>query len=297
MIIGGSPFNAAPLASSNRILIPLASTDVTGNLRIVTNNIADSATLAASSTSGSLVIDNVKTEHKGEIHRSVGTSVTYTVTWASDQTIGCVCLPCTNLSITSVIRIRLFDSTSTAKEDTGDLYAVSGTSTNTSVFDVNNFAYGGISKSIVWFSLKPTYVRSMTIELTDTSNLAGYIDNSRIIAGDYWEPTYNLEKGMQFYSLDGSTTSESNAGSLVTVRGFIRDKVSIDFALLPESDRVSLLDIIRSVGTYKNMLLSIFPETYNSYESDFLIYGKRSNAPITNTVYGYYKHALEVTSW
>lgn len=296
MITAGSPLNSAPISSTNRILIPIPGVSAIGNLKIVTTNIADSATLTASTTSGSLTINNVKTEHKGEIHRSTGTTVTYTASWASDQVLGCVCLPCTNLSSTSIIRIKLYDAASALREDTGEMYAVSEY-TNTNVYNVNNFVYGGVSKSVVWFPLKPDYVRSLTIELSDINNSAGYIDNSRIVIGDYWQPTYNLEKGMQLYSLDSSTTSESNAGSLVTLRGFVRDKLSIDFALLPESDRVELLNIIRYAGTYKNILLSTFPGTYNSYENDFLIYGKRSNAPIVNVVYGYYKHSLEITSW
>lgn len=294
MIIAGSPFNSAPISSTNRIISQTASE--VGNLRLVITNLADIATITASSTNGSLGIENVKTEFKGEVHRSIGTNVTYTISWTSDQTIGCVCTPCTNLSNTSIIHVKLYDSTGTIREDTGELYATSNY-INTNVFNVNNFAYGGISKSIVWFPTKPTYVRSLTINFNDIANTAGYIDNSRIIVGDYWEPTYNIEKGMQLLSVDSSTTSETNAGSLVSDIGFIRDKLSVDFALLPETDRVALLNIIRSVGVNKNFLLSIFPGSYNSYENDFMIYGKRANSPISNLIYGYYKHTLEITSW
>lgn len=295
MIVGGSPFNASPIGATNRI-IEVFTSNISNNLRILYNNVADLATLSASNTSGSLVINNVKTEYKGEVHRSTGINVAYTLTWSSDQTIGCVCMPCTNLSSTSILRIKLYDASSNLREYTGDVYATSQY-VNTSIQDVNNFAYGGFSKSVFWFPSKPNYVRSMVIELSDPDNTVGYIDNSRIIAGDYWSPTYNLEKGMQASTIDSSTISESNAGSLIYLRGFIRDKLTIDFALIPEIDRSTLLNIIKSAGIHKNILLSVFPETYNSYENDFLIYGKRSNAPIVNSLYGFYKNTLEITSW
>lgn len=295
MIIAGSPFNSAPPNSTNSVLTPI---NAPGNLRIVYNNVADLAELTASSTN-SLSINNVKTEYKGEIHRSIGTSVSYTLEWAADQIVGCVCLPCTNLSYASTIRIKFYDSLSILREDTGDLVAVSGATadTSTNIYNANNFAYGGIAKSVVWFPSRPDNIRSIVIELTDAGNSAGYIDNSRIVVGDYWESMYNLDKGMQYHSIDSSTTSISNAGSLVTERGFIRDKISLSLSLIPEADRASLVGIIRSVGVHKNFLLSMFPGTYNSYENDFLIYGKRSNSPITNILYGYYKHDLEVISW
>lgn len=80
------------------------------NLRIIYDNIADTATITATSTSGSLSTSNLKKDIKGLVHRSIGNSVTYTLVWASARTIGGVALPATNLSATATIEVRLYSN-------------------------------------------------------------------------------------------------------------------------------------------------------------------------------------------
>lgn len=270
-------------------------------MRIVYNNALDRSTsLTASTTNGSLVAANMKTESKSEIHRSTGTNVTYTITWSTNEIIGAIILPCTNLSSTATIRVKLYDSTPLLIYDTGILSATTGLNFDLEgdTHTVNNFAYGIISKTAVWIEQKFDMVRSCTIELSDTNNLAGFIDCSKIIVGDYWESTYNIENGAQLISTDDSLITRTNGGELVADIGFIYDKVSFNFSLLPEVDKSDITKIIRNVGTNKNFFVSLLPgEIIGSEEQDFMVYGKRSNSNLTYKLFGYYSHSMEITSW
>lgn len=270
------------------------------NIRVVHNNLSDLASVTVSgSASASMGASNLKTEIKTEVWRSNTLTPYITVNWTSLQSINCVIVPCTNLSETATIRVQLYDAVPNLLYDSGvisaivtpDIYAGSAT------YNVNLFSYGFFSKTAVWFPTV-TGVDAAVITFADPSNPAGYIDCSRLIMGSYWEPTYNVENGIQLLTIDDSNTSRTNAGNLVADRGFIYDKVSFNYALLPEADKSSLANIIRAVGTYKNFFISVFPEgATGSEEHDFMIYGKRVNSPLTHRVFGFYNHTMEIVSW
>ena len=80
-------------------------------IRILNNNAADRATLSASTTAGSLVVANLKTDYKSDVYRSTGTTATITATWTSNETIGVVVLPFCNLTATATIRVKLYTNT------------------------------------------------------------------------------------------------------------------------------------------------------------------------------------------
>lgn len=271
------------------------------NLRILYDNLADTtSSITASNTAGSLSIDNVKTEIKSHVHRSTGTSVSYTANWATDQVINCVVLPCTNLSATATIRVRFYDSVDAELFDSTAVTAVPGWNLNlgTRIFNANLFAFGYTAKTAVYSPTDVTGVRKVIIDLADSSNIAGYIDCSRILIGKYWESTFNVENGIQLQTIDGSIISRTNAGELVADLGFIYDKVAFNFALIPEVDRTELAKIIRSVGTTKNFFISVLPEyTSETAEQDFMVYGKRSNSALSYKTFGFYNHSMEITSW
>jgi hypothetical protein len=275
------------------------------NMRIVYDNIASSTSqLTASTTSGTLAVANLLTNLKSQVHRSTGTSITYTLRWASNQTIGCVALPCTNLTATASMRVRLYSDTNatTLITDSGTALAVPGFNLDPKLWptarNVNSFAYGGGVKSVRWFNTRPTNVRAIVVDLVDTSNPAGYIDCSSIVVGDYWSPTYNIQNGIQFDVVDDSETTRRDSGDLVTDRSFMYDTLSFDFSLLPDNDKNTLIKIIRSVGTHDYLFVSLLPQDNSAItESESSIYGKRSNSSVTYQLYGYYAHQMQLTGW
>jgi hypothetical protein len=211
------------------------------NLRIIYDNAVDVASsISASSTAAGFDIGNVRNDYKGKVHRSVGTSVTYTISWngVNAEAIGAVVLPATNLSTDATIKVDMYSGvsgTGTLVYTSGTIYACPGL--NIEDWDwnsplnwndntnVNMFTFGKISKTAVWlvesnqfFSQK--VCRSITITLNDPNNPVGYIDCARIIAGAFWEPTFNVDKNsLNITNVDTSTTSRANSGDLLFDRG------------------------------------------------------------------------------
>jgi hypothetical protein len=274
------------------------------NLRIIYDNEADSATIAASTTASGFSTSNMQNEHKTQVHRSTGTTVVYTLVWSSAVVVGAVALPATNLTGDSTIRVELFsDAGATVLlQDSGTISAAPGLVLDlwdwAEPLNANSFAYGGYAKTTVWFENQQGSVLSCKITLTDTTNSAGYIDCAKIVAGSYWEPTHNLEKGYEQGLVDTSVLSRTESGNLIADRGIIHEKVKFDFALLPESDRSQLNLILRRIGTSQNFLISLLAlDESNTAEQDLIIYGKRSNSFFNNRTYSYYKHSMDITGW
>jgi hypothetical protein len=276
------------------------------NMRIVYDNVANATSqLTASTTSGTLVAANLLTELKGQVHRSTGTSVTYTARWNSNQRVGCVALPCTNLTAAATMRVRLFSDTNATAlvADSGTTIAVPGFNLDPKLWptarNANSFAFGGGVKAVRWFTTRPANIRAVVIDLVDTANPAGYIDSSRLVVGDYWSPTYNIQNGVQLEVFDNSQTSRRDSGDLITDRSFVYDNLTFDFSLLTDSDKNALLRIIRNVGTHDNIFVSLFPEDpLTTTQHDSSIYGKRnSSSAVTYQLFSYYAHQMQLTGW
>lgn len=289
------------------------------NLRIIYDNAVDRATtLTASSTAQGFDVNNLKNDYKGKVHRSIGTSVFYYLSWTSTEpeVIGGIVLPATNLQASALIRVICYSTTtpSVGMEvyDSGYVYACPG-----GVLDdwdwnlplnANAFAFGGASKSALWIDTTPGIVadstasqiacKSMSIEIQDQTNQAGYIDCARIVAGAYWEPSYNVKKDtLNLTITDTSTTSRNNSGDLLSDRGIIHDHLTFDFSLLNNADKENLTKLLRNVGSRKNIVVSIFPEENSVREQDYLIYGKRSNSAIGQMFNKFYSHSVEMIGW
>lgn len=275
------------------------------NMRIVYRNIADTATtLTANSTSGSLVASNLLTDLKTQVHRSTNTSVTYNLKWSSAQKVGCVAIPCTSVTSTATVAVRLYSD-----EQATQLVYSSGTLPATPGYNIdpkqwpqglsaNTFAYGGSTKIAVWITSQPSNVRAVVIDVTDSANPLGYIDSARLVVGEYWSPQFNIQNGASFDFVDNSENTRRDSGDLVTDRKFVHDMFSFDFSLLPESDKSQLLQIIRSTGTHKNIFVSLLPDDASAKTAqDSSIYGKRSNSSIQYQLYSFYAHSMEITGW
>lgn len=271
-------------------------------MRIIYDDKCASATITASSTSGALVATNMQNDYKGQVHRSAGTSVSYTLTWTQAQSIGGVGLPATNLSPTATIRVRLYSTTASASPlaDSSAIPANGAVAAQlynwSNPLNANSFAYGGATKTAVWFQQQYS-AQKVVIDLVDTSNPAGYIDCSRIVCGAYWEPKYGVSNGITHTITDTSNNVRNDSGDLLSDRGFIHDQLSFDLSVLVETDKSILTQIMRFVGVNKNIFISLMPESNSSREQDYIIYGKRDNTSIASPYYKLYSHSMSVQGW
>jgi hypothetical protein len=254
------------------------------NLRIISDNAADRATLSASSTSGLLAVTSLQSDKKSSVWRATGKiSESITGTWAVAETISCVALPFCNLSPTATIRVQLYDAVSagTLLLDTNTLQpgalacpAPAITLRGwTAAQSASAYAYGGGAMARIWFA--PTAgVKRMVVTIADANNVQGYIEAARLVCGPYWSPTYNTKSLSETY-VDGATHYRTDAGDLMTDASTIHKKVPIEFEYMPASDRTQMANILRASRAYP-IFLSVFPGDPDlELERAHTVYGKR----------------------
>lgn len=273
------------------------------NLRVLYKNIFDSSNaVTASSTSGSLSVNNLKTERKGEVHRSIGTSVSYEVTWSSPQKISSLVIPACNLSSAATIQVRLWDAETagTLLLDTGANLACQGQSiTNLDIgtaITASHFSLGIMSKVLVWFT-KTDLVRRVTIDIVDSSNPAGFIDVARLIIGDYWSPNNNASYGAEVSLQDMSEVARTDSGGVTVYRSSAYETLSFSLEFMNAADRKELDRITRINSVHKPILVSLIPDgTDYSATQETTIYGFRKLNPISILI-SKWQSSIVIDSW
>jgi hypothetical protein len=262
------------------------------NLRVVYDNAADRATITASTTAGTLVPANLKTDYKSEVWRSTGLSATLTVDFPSAELIGMVAFAFCSLSAASTIRVRGYATPSSPTpliDHTG--FACYGTdfdriSWGMEPLGANAYSYGGASYGVLWLPAVHACGR-LVIDIADVNPL-GYIEASRLVCGTYWSPEYNAETGATIGLVDNSRNERTDAGDLRTDRGTVHKTLSFDLNFMTELDRNALYNILRGNGMFKPVYISLIPEsTDNVGEQVFQIYGKMAR---TSTIKYQFAH-------
>lgn len=275
------------------------------NIRVIYDNAADrAATLAASTTQGSLAASNMQNDFKGQVHRSSGTSVTYTLTWSALETIGGIVLPATNLSGSATIRVRLYldAAGTTLLADSGTVNAAAGLNLGlwnwSQPLNANAFSFGGLSKTQVWFAAQQACQRCV-IDIVDSSNAAGYIDCARLVIGQYWEAHTNPDLGgVEASIVDTTQNSRNDSGDNLSDRGTLHEKLTVNLKQLDETDRSTLQGIALKAGSNRNVVVSVLPgNTSPAAERDYLCYGKFAPIAITPWWPTLYSSKLEQEGW
>ena len=275
------------------------------NLRVVSDNAIDRATLGASTTAGSLSVDNLLVDGKSLVHRATSTTVVYTATWAAAETLAMAAAVFCNCSPTTTIQVQLYDAVTggTLLLDTAVLQpgalacpapAISlrgWTPTSSS----SAYAYGGGATARVWFA-KTAGVKRMVLTLVDTNSLQGYVEASRLVAGTYWSPVANPDYGPTLTWVDLSRSYRTESGDLKTDAGPRYRKLGISLSLMPVADRSALANILRG-GTTGSLFFSLYPESSSQFavERDYQVYGRLTDvAAMTLTNYNAYSTPIEI---
>lgn len=275
------------------------------NLRILYDNVADEASsLTADSTSGTLVAANMLTDIKSEVHRSVGTSVRYTLEWTGVQTLNAVVLPFCNLTSTATVQARVYTNTAdvvgtaTPAVDSGAVlacaYAPLGSwGWGAAVLGVNAFSYGGASYGRVYFTA--TQGKKLVIDIVDTNNTAGYIESARIVTGAYWSPAINPAHGSSISPKSNTTHKRTDAGDLRTERRPTSRSLRFDLSVITdEADRATVYDILVGNGMSRPVFVSLFPaDAEPRLEQSHQIYGKLNDSALSHPSYGIFAAPLE----
>jgi hypothetical protein len=269
------------------------------NLRIIYKNIADTATITASTTATGFSVDNLKNTQKTSVHRSTENTVTYTLVWTTAQNIGAVALPATNLVAGATIRVQVYTELAedTLIGDTGNLTAckdrvitLHGNVTTPSYVD---FGFGGATKTSVWLSR--TYsAKKVVITITNSS----IIDCARIVCGAYWEGTRQASKGISVEFSDSSEVTVTRSGNTYVDRKPISESISLDLQYISDTDRRTLISIMKSWGSNGLLYMCIFPDNTNpDVTQAYSVYGRSQSNSIQYEVYSLYNTSLTINSW
>lgn len=289
------------------------------NLRIIYQNIVDTATITASSTAGVTSVSNLQKDTKSLVWRSQTSSTTSVkanlVLSFTSSTIGGVVLPFCNLTSAATIRVRGYTGAPPTLGGTVDAPTVSAS--GTLVFDTGNilaapypslnlwnsraiavganmYSYGGGTCARVWFT-KATCT-SVVIEIIDT-NINKYVEVSRVVIGDYWSPKYNTQFGLSTTQKDLSTNERTESGDLATNRGTTYSSINFDISWLVSADRLELLRIFKGSGISSPLFISLFPDNSSdwSIEQAHQVYGKLSQlSAITHPIFGMYSSQIDI---
>lgn len=270
-------------------------------IRILSNNAADRATLSASSTAGSLVVSNLLTDYKSEVYRSVGTTTTITATWVISEIISAVVLPFCNLTANATIRVKLYTNTGDASPayDSGNVLAGGGFTTN--VWDwgntplgVNAFSFLGAPYGRCYTT--PTSCRKMEVIIIDAANPSGYVEAARLVCGAYYNPVNDAELDAKVEYPDHSINTRSDASDLITERGTRTKKLSFSLQNMTPADRNAIISVFKSNGVRRPMFVSLFSNDGDiTNEQTYQIYGKmtQQNA-ITIAYWNAYATSIEI---
>lgn len=261
------------------------------NLRILHDNAADRAVLTASSQAGALGPANLQRERKSAVLRSVGAALSITATLPLAEIVGGVVLAFCNLTANATIRVRGFAEPGDAAPviDTGQLlacaYAPLGAwDWGATALAVNAFSFGGGAYARAWFPRATA--RHFVIDLADSGNPAGYIECSRLVMGNYWEPENNASYGASVTPLDTSTLYRTAGGEQRVAAGSTYRKLTLPLEHMTPLDRASVWRLVRGSGKRRPILVSLFPDNADpELEQTHQLYGRLSDLAAISTPY------------
>lgn len=272
------------------------------NMRIVYDNLVDTASVSASSTAGSLSVSNLKTNYKTQVWRSVGTSATLTVLFNEAEFISYVGLPFCNLTSDSTMQVRIYSDTSGTNlvYDSGVFSGAPPTSFGSINFGfvplgVNYYAYLNAG-TYAYHWVDPVAVgQRVEITLEDPTNVAGYIESARLVIGAHWSPVINTSYGSEVGFIDNSQQIRTAAGDTRTYNSFKTRTLTLDLEALDDSEIATIQSIVRSVAKSKPILISVYPQDDDSSkEQAYQIFGKQPDVN-SFTIQYYDQHSTTIT--
>jgi hypothetical protein len=153
-------------------------------LRIITNNVADTATITVANTASDMGASKLKTDIKGEVCRILSGTASIVLTWPTLETIGAVVIPASNLGPSSTIRVMAYldSGGTTLLADTGVLWAAPGTVLENWDFsqDLNVNAFtDGIGAITACYFESQVACRKMVINIAKSTKYAGARQSGR----------------------------------------------------------------------------------------------------------------------
>ena len=250
-------------------------------IRIITDNAADRATITVANTAAGMGSDKLKTDLKGEVCRVLASSATITLIWPKLETVGAAVIPASNLGPSSTIRVRAYlDGAGTQiLADSGVKWAAPGTILEnwdfSQALNVNAFT-DGVAPITACYLSEQVACRRVVIDITNPDNT--FIDMSRIITGGYHAPKYGASYGASIGVNDLTQNTRTASGDIKSDWGPRNSTLQFDLGWIDNIDRERVRQLI-SRGVGKFLFISLLAEHDDPVlERDYSIYGKPSQA-------------------
>lgn len=211
---------------------------------ILHSNLTPAATLSGGSWLAGLPLNNLKTSELAARARSSTDSTTDTkilIDHGSAVNVRVVWLAAHNLS--SAAQMRVLRGTSS-----GGSQVYSGTLAN--VWHIS--PAGGTGETYGAFVILPTVTsaRYTTVEISDTSNAAGYVEIGQMVIGDVLTFTRGPSVGLQHGLRDLSTVTEAESGAAWATERRKQRGVSFVLDGIEDAEADALQDVRQAIGTH-----------------------------------------------
>ena len=251
------------------------------NLRIITSNAADAATLTADPVMASgLPVTNLQNATRARMARSTGVvdqDIKLEFDYARVLT-SCALLR-HNLTSSATWRLRLYSDQAWTDEvyDSGELSAIESKSLDeldwgVDPLGVSIFSDWPVAFSTLYFSAQSAM--SAKITLHDPTNPDGYLQASRLFMGSHFEPVYNATYGISLGWEDATKNTRTDGGSLRSDPTEQWRTLDFDLSAVDPLDRTKLMEIFRKLGRSKDFFVSIFPGQGGTKERDYTMQAK-----------------------
>jgi hypothetical protein len=147
-----------------------------------------------------------------------------------------------------------------------------------------------------WFWDTPQVARYVLIELSDTSNTAGYIDLPRLVIAPGYQPTLNMDYGAQIGLESMKVPTNTLGGAEVFQDGLDRRVARLSFRNLPQDEALAgLFDIGRKQSINSQVFFAFDPtNTFHRHRWAFL--GRLRALPQSEwAVYGRVSQSIEIS--
>lgn len=268
------------------------------NLRIISDNVADDATITAANTASGLGTEWLKTEAKSEVCRITSGTGAITLQWDDPVTVDCVAIPAWNGSASSEIRVRVYDLKTGGVElfDSGWKWAAPGPQLGAWDFsqplNVNHFAEGA-TVTAVWV---PNIAgRRVLIDLKDPNR--SMLDISRVVVGAAFT-LCGASYGSSVSVKDETSMTRAASGDMKIDRGPRNRSMNLDLSYVPKESRHEAVRIINAGLGRRHFVSGYTNDDDVMMQQELMMYGVLSSAAsLTYSTYGISQSHFQIEEW
>jgi hypothetical protein len=236
------------------------------NIRILVRNLADVGTITASPA---LLSTLPETNLQQPIRRSKTARTTstagqrLTLDLAAASTINMVAFGRHNWSTAATLRTRCqsaIGSPSTTNYDGGALAAFSTSGLDAYGIDVYTEADFRHLKNSVQYFANQSSVASMIFDIADAANSDGFIEQTRLAVGQFFEFQYDPPfGGAELTPDDSSIAGDADDGTTIVDKGYKKRQLKLDLEFITDTDLPTVLALTRYLGKDKECFVSLYP--------------------------------------